>query len=63
MSDVNTYVMAAAAAIDCHECTCHLSPPCSGCVNCAVCNPCTACDAVHDGLRDDECGRTPEMSR
>jgi hypothetical protein len=38
-NDVNTYVMAAAAMIDCHECRCHIAPPCNGCVDCKVCNP------------------------
>lgn len=63
MSDVNTYVMAAAATIDCHECTCHLSPPCSGCVDCKVCNPCSGCEEVHDGPRDDQCQRDPKADR
>ncbi|AEQ20946.1 hypothetical protein E3_0350 [Rhodococcus phage E3] len=56
MSDTtNTYVQAAAALIECHDCSCHIDPPCEQCVECKECNPCWTCDEVHNGPRDDEC--------
>lgn len=23
---------------ECHDCSCHIAPPCNGCVTCEVCN-------------------------
>lgn len=40
---------------DCHECRCHVSPPCNACVDCPVCNPCGQCDRHHGGLRNERC--------
>jgi hypothetical protein len=55
-SHTNTYVFAAQAdARACHDCTCHISPPCTQCVECETCNPCWACDELHDGPRNDNC--------
>ena len=51
----NTYVLAASALIECHECSCHINPPCEQCVQCETCNPCGECDEVHDGPRDEHC--------
>ncbi len=51
----NTYLVESSALIECHECSCHISPPCQECVDCKVCNPCWTCDEIHDGPRDDNC--------
>ena len=51
----NTYLVASSALIECHDCSCHISPPCSECVDCKVCNPCWTCDEIHDAPRDENC--------
>lgn len=53
--DTNTYLVASAGLIECHECSCHISPPCAECTQCEACNPCWTCDEIHDGPRNDEC--------
>lgn len=51
----NSYLLARAGTIHCHDCSCHVSPPCSQCVHCETCNPCWECDEVHDAPRNDDC--------
>ena len=51
----NSYLLARSAVVECHDCSCHISPPCSACVECETCNPCWECDEVHDGPRNEDC--------
>jgi hypothetical protein len=51
--ETNTHLFG--RGITCHDCTCQIDPPCSGCVDCETCNPCWACGEEHDAPKGDNC--------